>query len=35
MAGDSVSSLVDYLEAAARRFPDRTAIVDPAGWSVT
>jgi amino acid adenylation domain-containing protein len=26
---------VDYLEASARRFPDRPAVVDPAGWSVT
>jgi len=28
-------SLVDYMEASARRVPGRTAIVDPAGWSLT
>jgi amino acid adenylation domain-containing protein len=31
----AVASLVDLLEASARRSPARTAVVDPAGWSVT
>lgn len=31
----TASSLVDYLEASARRFADRPAIVDPAGWCIT
>jgi amino acid adenylation domain-containing protein len=31
----SATSLVDHLEASASRFPERTAIVDPAGGSVT
>lgn len=31
----SAASLIDYVEASARRSPDKTAIVDPAGWSVT
>jgi amino acid adenylation domain-containing protein len=35
MSGLQINSLADYVEAAARRFPDRTALVDPAGWSVT
>jgi amino acid adenylation domain-containing protein len=35
MATPRISSLVDYLESSAQRFPDRTALVDPAGWSVT
>ena len=35
MSESHVSNLVEYLEASARRFPDRRAIVDPAGWSVT
>jgi amino acid adenylation domain-containing protein len=30
-----VTTLVDYLEASAERFPDRAAIFDPAGWSLT
>ena len=29
------ASLVDYLEASASRCPERVAIVDPAGWSLT
>ena len=29
------TSLVDYIEASAARFPERTAIADPAGWSLT
>ena len=35
MTTQAVASLVDYLEASARQFADRPAIVDPAGWSVT
>jgi len=35
MTTQTVASLVDYLEASARQFADRPAIVDPAGWSVT
>ena len=35
MTPDPVASLVDYLEASARQCPDRSAVVDPAGWSVT
>ncbi len=35
MTTQTVASLVDYLEASARRFADRPAIVDPAGWSIT
>jgi amino acid adenylation domain-containing protein len=31
----SKRSLVDYLEASAARFPDRPAIFDPAGWSLS
>jgi acyl-CoA synthetase (AMP-forming)/AMP-acid ligase II len=30
-----VASLIDYVEASARRLPDKTAIVDPAGWSIS
>ena len=29
------ASLVDYLEESAARFPERPAMVDPAGWSLT
>lgn len=29
------ASLVDYLEASAALFPDRPAVFDPAGWSLT
>ena len=29
------ASLVDYLEASAAVFPNRPAVVDPAGWSLT
>jgi amino acid adenylation domain-containing protein len=29
------ASVVDYVEASTARFADRTAIVDPAGWSLT
>jgi amino acid adenylation domain-containing protein len=29
------ASLVDLLEASARRFPERVALVDPAGWPMT
>jgi amino acid adenylation domain-containing protein len=28
-------TLADYLEASARHVPDRPAVVDPAGWSLT
>ena len=35
MTTSEAATLVDYLEASAARFPDRTAIVDPAGWSLT
>ncbi len=31
----SACSLADLLEASARRVPGRTAVVDPAGWSLT
>lgn len=31
----AANSLVDYLESSASRFPDRVAVVDPAGVSVT
>ena len=31
----ATASLVDYLEESAARFPERSAIVDPAGWSLT
>jgi amino acid adenylation domain-containing protein len=34
MRDGQAASLVDYLEASARRFPQRTAVVDPAGWSI-
>ena len=30
-----IASLVDYVERSATSFPNRTAIVDPAGWSLT
>jgi amino acid adenylation domain-containing protein len=30
-----VRSLVDYVERSAQRHPDRVAIVDPQGWSLT
>jgi len=30
-----ITSLVDYLESSARRFPEREAIVDPSGFSIT
>jgi amino acid adenylation domain-containing protein len=29
------ASLVDYTETSAQRFPSRTAVVDPANWSLT
>lgn len=35
MGAHPAASLADYVEASARRWPDRTAIVDPAGWGVT
>lgn len=35
MTMDGARSLVDYVEASARRVPERVAIVDPAGWSIT
>jgi amino acid adenylation domain-containing protein len=31
----TTSNLAAYLEASAARFADRTAVVDPAGWSLT
>jgi amino acid adenylation domain-containing protein len=31
----AIKSLVDYVEQSARRHPDRVAIVDPQGWSLT
>ena len=31
----TVTHLAEYLEASAARWPDRTAVVDPAGWSLT
>lgn len=31
----TVRHLAEYLEASAARWPDRTAVVDPAGWHVT
>ena len=30
-----IAHLADYLEESAARWPDRAAVVDPAGWSVT
>lgn len=35
MTTGAVVSLADYLESSARRFPGRTAVVDPAGTSLT
>jgi amino acid adenylation domain-containing protein len=35
MSSEHIGSLVDYLEASARRFPDRVALVDPSGASLT
>jgi amino acid adenylation domain-containing protein len=34
-ASAPADSLVDYIEATAARVPDRAAVVDPAGWSLT
>lgn len=34
-AAMTVTHLADYLEASAARWPDRTAVVDPAGWGIT
>jgi amino acid adenylation domain-containing protein len=31
----TVTHLAEYLETSAARWPDRTAVVDPAGWSLT
>jgi amino acid adenylation domain-containing protein len=31
----TVTHLAEYLETSASRWPDRTAVVDPAGWSLT
>ncbi len=31
----AVAHLTEYLEASASRWPDRTAVVDPGGWSLT
>ena len=31
----AVTHLAEYLEASASRWPDRTAVVDPGGWSLT
>ena len=31
----TVTHLAEYLEASAARWPDRTAVVDPAGWGIT
>jgi amino acid adenylation domain-containing protein len=31
----TVTHLAEYLEASAKRWPDRTAVVDPAGWGLT
>jgi amino acid adenylation domain-containing protein len=35
MTTEHTVSLADYLEASAARFPDRWAVVDPAGWHLT
>ena len=35
MTASIPANLVDYLEASASRWPERGAIVDPAGWSLT
>jgi amino acid adenylation domain-containing protein len=35
MSIEHAASLVDYLEASARRFPDRVAILDPSGTTLT
>ncbi|MGE3841302.1 MAG: amino acid adenylation domain-containing protein [Vicinamibacterales bacterium] len=35
MALPTEQSLVDYLESSASRFPERQAVVDPKGWSLT
>lgn len=35
MSAHLVASLIDYVEASARRCPDKAAIVDPEGWSIT
>jgi amino acid adenylation domain-containing protein len=35
VSGPAAASLVDLVEASAQRAPGRTAVVDPAGWSVT
>jgi non-ribosomal peptide synthetase component E (peptide arylation enzyme) len=32
---DAARHLTDYLEASAARYPDRVAVVDPTGGSVT
>src|SRR5687768_9580910 len=31
----TAASLIDYIEASAERRPSQTAIVDPAGWSLS
>jgi amino acid adenylation domain-containing protein len=31
----AAQALTEYLEASAARLPDKTAVVDPAGWSIT
>jgi len=31
----TVGHLAEFLERSARQFPERTAVVDPAGWSLT
>lgn len=35
MTSATINSLIDYVEGSAVRFPERVAVVDPDGWSLT